>query len=279
MKKLILTTLALAGLFCMSEAQVKMPAPSPVQTLKQDFGLSSIELTYSRPSLKGRKVVGEQDPWDVIWRTGANAATRLRFNDPVMIGGKMLDSGTYVLYTIPHKKGDWDVVINKGINNWGTDGYKESEDVVRFTATPGKVKKMKTETFTMQFENIKPESCDLSIMWDDWWLSFPITVNIKDKIRSQVEAALQTDKKPYWQAANFYYDWEKDYAKALDNVNKAIEGNQQGFWMFLLKAKILRSMGRNDEAKAAAQKTVELATTAKNDAYIKQGNDLIKELK
>lgn len=279
MKKLILTTLALAGLFCMSEAQVKMPAPSPVQTLKQDFGLSSIELTYSRPSLKGRKVVGDQDPWGVIWRTGANAATRLRFNDPVTIGGKWIDSGIYVLYTIPREKDDWDVIINKGINNWGTDGYKESEDVVRFTATPGKVKKMKTETLTMQFENIKAESCDLAIMWDDWWLSFPITVNIKDKIKQQVEAALQTDKKPYWQAANFYYEWEKDYPKALENIDKAIEGNKQGFWMYLVKAKILRSMGRNDEAKAAAQKTVELATTAKNDAYIKQGNDLIKELK
>lgn len=279
MKKLIPTLFVIAGMCFTANAQVKMPAPSPTQTLKQDFGLSSIELTYSRPSLKGRKILGQQDPWGKVWRTGANAATRIRFNDPVTIGGKLVDSGTYVLYTVPREKEAWDVIINKGLNNWGTDGYKESEDVHRFTVSPTKIKKMKVETFTMQFENIKPESCDLNIMWDNWSLSFPITVNIKDKIRSQIETALATDKKPYWQAANFYYDWDKDYTKALDNVNKAIEGNAQGFWMYLLKGKILQSMGRTDEAKTAAQKTVELATTAKNDAYIKQGNDLLKELK
>jgi tetratricopeptide (TPR) repeat protein len=94
-----------------------------------------------------------------------------------------------------------------------------------------------------------------------------------------VETALKGDKKPYWNAANFYYEWDKDYPKALENVNKAIEENKTGFWMYLLKAKILRDMGNKSEATMAAQKCVELATTAKNDAYIKQGGDLIKELK
>lgn len=279
MKKIILTAFVFSGLLCTTQAQIKMPAPSPVQTIKQDFAMSSIELTYSRPSLKGRKVLGEQDPWGKVWRTGANAATKIRFNEPVEIAGKMIDSGTYVIYTIPREKEPWDVIINKGLNNWGSDGYKESEDVHRFTAGPEKNKKQHTETFTMQFGNIKPESCELSIMWSDWTLSFQINVNIKNKIREQVEAALKGDKKPYWQAANFYYEWDKNYEKALEMVNKAIEGNATGFWMYLQKAKILRDMGNKADALTAAQKCVELATTAKNDAYIKQGNDLVKELK
>jgi hypothetical protein len=216
-----------------STAQVKMPQPSSTQTIKQDFGLSTVELTYSRPNLKGRKIIGDQDPWDQIWRTGANAATRIKFLDEVTIGGKKIDTGTYVIYTIPHKDGVWDVIINKGITNWGSDGYKESEDVVRFKAEIVKNKKQNIETFTMQFANVKAESLDVQLMWNNWSLSFPITTNIKDKLRGQIETALQGEKKPYWNAANFYYEWDKDYAKALENVNKAIEGNAKGFWMYL----------------------------------------------
>ena len=54
-------------------AQLRMPAPSPTQTIKQDFGLSSIELTYSSPAIKGRKIFGELVPYGKMWRTGAKA--------------------------------------------------------------------------------------------------------------------------------------------------------------------------------------------------------------
>jgi hypothetical protein len=279
MRKLLAAAIMFAVFTTTAGAQVKMPAASPVQTIKQDFGTASIELTYSRPSLKGRKILGDQDPWDKVWRTGANGATRIKLNEPVMMGGKQIDTGTYVLYTIPSQKGDWTVIINRGLTNWGTDGYKESEDVARFTVSPMRKLKQKTETFTIQFTDIKAESCNLAIMWDKWALYIPITVNLKDKLRSQIETALQGEKKPYWQAAGFYYEWDKNYPKALENVNKAIEGNAKGFWMYLLKAKVLKEMGQKAEALAAAEKCVELATEAKNDAYIKQGSDIVKELK
>jgi hypothetical protein len=279
MRKILAAAAMLAFIQTATVAQVRMPAPSPTQTIKQNFGMASIELTYSRPSLKGRKVLGSQDPWDKVWRTGANAATQIRFNEPVTIGGKMVDTGSYVIYTIPSEKGDWTVIINKGLTNWGSDGYKESEDVARFMITPMRKLKQKTETFTMQFMDIKDESCSLAIMWDDWSLSIPIVVNIKDKLRAQVEAALQGEKKPYWTAAQFYYNWDKNYAKALENANKALEGTPKGFWIYLLKAKAHKELGQKNEAVAAAKKCVEFATEEKNDAYIKQGNDLIKELK
>ena len=100
MKK-ILSAIALAGFALLSTAQVKMPAPSPTQTIKQDFGIGNIELTYSRPSIKGRKIFGDLVPFNKLWRTGANAATKIVFSEPVEMGGKKVDTGTYVLYTIP----------------------------------------------------------------------------------------------------------------------------------------------------------------------------------
>ena len=105
MKKLFFAVTVIAALnIGHSNAQVKMPAPSPTQTIKQDFGIGSIELTYSRPSAKGRKVFGDVVPDGKLWRTGANAATRISFSEPVEIGGKKLDSGTYVLYTVPNQQ-------------------------------------------------------------------------------------------------------------------------------------------------------------------------------
>ncbi|TMN75494.1 hypothetical protein CWB64_18615 [Pseudoalteromonas sp. S410] len=88
--------------------------------------MGRIELTYSRPNIKGRplfKEGSELAPLGKLWRTGANAATRLYFSDNVMMGGKLLDTGSYVLYTIPGKE-TWEIIVNKGLNNWGTDGYK-----------------------------------------------------------------------------------------------------------------------------------------------------------
>src|SRR6187549_3075220 len=132
MKKIFMSAIAIAGFSMLSMAQVKMPAPSPVQTVKQDFAIGSIELTYSRPAAKGRKIFGDLVPYGKLWRTGANAATKIVFSEPVDFGGKKVDTGTYVLYTIPGED-NWEVILNKGLTNWGIDGYKENQDVIRFT--------------------------------------------------------------------------------------------------------------------------------------------------
>src|SRR4051812_36059567 len=97
-----------------ANAQVKMPAPSPTQTIKQDFATGTIELTYSRPAAKGRKIFGDLVPFNKLWRTGANAATIIKFSEPVDINGKHLDSGSYALYTMPGVD-TWDIILNKGI--------------------------------------------------------------------------------------------------------------------------------------------------------------------
>ena len=278
MKKFFLTILS-AGFISFGFSQVRMPAPSPTEFIKQDFGLSSIELTYSRPSLKGRKIIGEVEPWNVMWRTGANAATKIRFNDPVEISGHKIDSGSYALYTIPQKNGDWTFILNKGFNNSGVSGYNESEDVFR-----GKIKatknSSKVETLTMQFSDLKSESCVLNIKWEDFALQIPITVHVKDKIRTQIESALQSDKKPYWQAAQFYNEYDNNKAKALEMIDAAIaQTDKPQFYMVYYKAKIQKDMGDKKGAMATSQKSLDLSREAKNDTYVLMNEKLMKELK
>ena len=276
-KLLVFATVALCTIE--AHAQVTMPAPSTTQTIIQDFGMGKIELTYSRPGIKGRLLFGQMSelaPLGKPWRTGANAATKIHFSDNVSIGGKNLDSGSYVIYTIPNQS-QWDVVLSKGTAYPGSEGFKESDDAVRFKA-PVAATKDKIETFTMQFGNVKNESCELHLMWGNADVTVPITTNIKDRIRTQLEAALQGDKKPYYQAANFYYDYDKNYTKALENINKATAENPKAFYMFLQKARIQKDMGDKTGAKASAMKTIELAKEAKNADYENFANQLIKQL-
>ncbi|MEI7472662.1 MAG: DUF2911 domain-containing protein [Chitinophagaceae bacterium] len=277
MKKIIVSFLIAIAITNSSFAQVKMPQPSSTQFIKQDFGMGNIELTYSRPNAKGRKIFGDLVPFNKIWRTGANAATRLHFNDAVEIGGKKIDTGSYVLYTIPGID-NWEIIINKGINNWGTDGYKEAEDVARFKVEPTKLKG-KLETLTMQFADIKPESCTLQINWEKMGISIPFTTNIKDRLRVQIEAALQGDKKPFWQAAQFYNEYDKNLTKALENVSKGIEASPKAYWMYIYKAKIQKEMGDIAGAKESSMKSLALAKEEKNEDYVKINEEFLKKLK
>jgi len=276
MKKVASAILLIAFSTTISFAQVRMPAPSPTQTIQQDFGLGSIELVYSRPGAKGRKIFGDLVPWNKIWRTGANAATRIHFSDMVELNGRRIDTGTYVLYTVPNLD-YWEIVLNAGVKNWGTDGYKESDDIIRFKVEPAKMK-TKMETFTMQFANVKPESCELQIMWEKTMVSIPILANIKEKIKTQIDAAMLTDKKPYWQAAQYYNEYEHNLAKALDNCTKAFDDNNKAYWILLYKAKIQKEMGDNAGAMVSSKKSLELAKEAKNDDYVKMNEELQRKL-
>src|SRR2546423_701340 len=113
LRKFILSAGICLALFASNAQQLKTPAASPGQTIKQDFGISSIELSYSRPGIKGRKIFGDLVPYGQVWRTGANAATHIKFGDDVTIGGQPLKAGEYAIYTIPNEK-EWDIIINKG---------------------------------------------------------------------------------------------------------------------------------------------------------------------
>ncbi len=258
--------------------QVRMPAASTTQTIKQDFGMGAIELTYSRPNVKGRKLFmdkSELAPFGEVWRTGANSATRIHFSDKVNIGGHDLDSGSYAIYTIPNKT-EWTIIINKGDKDWGTE-YKKDWDLFRFNVPVMKYP-LFVETFTMNFQNIKNESCDLRLVWGNTAVNVPITTKIMDRLRAGIESALQGEKKPYQAAATFYYEMDKNYPKALENINQAIAMNNKAYWLYLLKARIQKDMGDNTGARASAQKTVELATEQKNPDYVRSANMLIASL-
>jgi tetratricopeptide (TPR) repeat protein len=276
-KKFFFCSAAFLSLIAAQAQPIKTPAPSPTQTIKQEFGISNVELTYSRPNIKGRKVFGDLVPYGKLWRTGANAATRIKFADDVKIGGTDVKAGEYVLYTIPTES-EWEVVLNKGLSNWGIDGYKQEEDVARVKVKSAKLNESQ-ETFTMQFVNVKPSSADLQIMWDKTAVNVPITTDIDKKIMAQINNAMNKDNRPYFQSAMYYMESGKDMNQALAWFDKAVEQNPSAFWIHHQRANALAKLGKKEDARAAANKSIELAKQAKNDDYVKLNEKLLADLK
>lgn len=277
LQKLILCGVAVLTLWTAEAQQLRTPAASPTQTIKQDFGISSVELTYSRPAMKGRKVFGDLVPYGKLWRTGANAASRIKFADDVQIGGTTLKAGEYVVYTIPAQN-EWEVIFNKGLTNWGVDGYKESDDVARV-----KVKAIKLdepiESFTMQFMDIKPNSTNLYIAWDKTAVAVPITTDVDSKVMAQINNTILKDSRPYAAAAAYYLETGRDINQALAWYDKALEQNPKAFWLYHQKANALVKAGKKEEARKTAQRSMELAKEANNNDYVRLNEKLLADLK
>ncbi|NOT52727.1 MAG: DUF2911 domain-containing protein [Chitinophagaceae bacterium] len=276
MRKLFFAAIAVFGFFLADAQTLTTPQPSPTQTIKQNFGLSNIELSYSRPGMKGRKIFGDLVPFGKVWRTGANNATTITFADEVTIGGTKIKAGKYGLVTIPEKK-SWTIIITKQLDVTSPAGYKQDQDVVRVEANTMSMDES-MESFTMQFANIKPTSCELHIMWDRTAVSLPITTEIDKKITDQIDQLMNKDNKPYFSAAMYYMESGKDLNQALAWFDKGVELQPNAFWIHHQRANCLAKLGKKDEAKAAAEKSKALATEQKNDDYVALNDKLLAEL-
>lgn len=275
MKNLFLA-LALLVSFGAAAQGIKTPSPSPSQTLKQEFALSSIEINYSRPLVKGRKIFGDLVPYGKMWRTGANGATKITFGEDVKVGGVAIKAGSYALYSIPNKA-EWEIIFNKGINNGGLSGYKTEEDVARFKVK-AETLPFSIESFTIDIADVKANTASIDLLWDNVLVQIPVEADIDSKIMSQIDNALKTDSRPYFQAASYYFDNGKDLKKALEWANKAVEAQPEAFWVAHLKAKIQAKSGDKAGAKATALKSIALAKEAKNDDYVALNEKLIATL-
>jgi hypothetical protein len=275
MKKVVVLLFVLFSVGASAQG-IKTPAPSPTQTLKQDFALSSIEITYSRPAAKGRKIFGDLVPFGKIWRTGANAATKVTFGEDVKVGGVPVKAGSYAIYSVPTAN-EWEIIINKGANNSGLTGYKTEDDVARFKVESMKLPMM-IENFTIILGNLTASSADIQILWENTAVQIPVVADIDSKIMAQINSAMTVDSRPYFQAASYYFDNGKDINKALEWANKAVEAQPTAYWVMHLKAKVQAKAGDKVGAKATAMKSIEMAKQAKNDDYVVLNQKLIAGL-
>jgi hypothetical protein len=277
MKRLYLAICCLALLYGAEAQQIRTPQPSTAQTIKQDFGLGTIEISYSRPNMRGRKIFGDLVPYGKVWRTGANNATTITFSDEVIIGDVKVPAGKYGLLSIPDAN-EWTLIISKQTNVTAPSAYKQDQDVVRIKTKPIALA-TPVETFTLQIANVSDTRCELHLMWDKTAVALPISTEIDSRVMQQIENTLIKDSRPYYAGAMYYLDNGKDLNQAVVWFNKAIEQNPKAYWVHYQKARALAKLGKKQEALQASQTSLQLAKEAGNDDYVVLNQKLQAELK
>ncbi|MDB5061359.1 MAG: hypothetical protein JWP67_1202 [Mucilaginibacter sp.] len=217
----LFTILMACGTLKTYAQEPRIPESSSTQTIIQDFGLGKITVTYSRPNVKGRKIFGGINPYGEVWRTGANAATVITFNENVIVEGNKVPAGTYSLFSIPDEK-MWTIILNKTSKQWGAYSYKQADDLLRFKVKPVEVKE-KRETLTMQFANSTTKTTDFYIVWDHTAVPIHIQTDDDAQITANIDKLMKGDikKRPYFNAIQYYYENDKDLNKAMTCVLEA----------------------------------------------------------
>ncbi|MEQ1744123.1 MAG: DUF2911 domain-containing protein [Saprospiraceae bacterium] len=280
-KSYCLLVLAFLASATLGFAQIKTPQPSPVGSFSQNIGLIKVDVEYSRPSAKGRKIFGSLVPFGDMWRTGANAATKVTFSDAVKVNFNALDKGSYALYTIPGEK-EWTIIFYKNTTFWGVPDAKDfkEEDVAARFSVPVKMLSNKVETFTMNIGNLANDGGDIEMSWENTLVVIPIKIDTDTKVMADIKSTMAGPKaNDYYSAARYYFEEGKDMEQALEWVNKNLEMAGDKFWVLRLKANIQAKLGKYKDAIATATKSTELATADGNSDYPRMNAESIAEWK
>jgi hypothetical protein len=167
----IATSLLCLVVVAASQQQDKSKRPSP--PAKADVALKgkTITIDYSRPSAKGRKIVGGVVPLNQVWRTGANEATTFTTPVDLTVGNAKVPAGTYTLYTLPSENG-WKLIINKQTGQWGTE-YDQKQDLARVDMQSAKTAQP-VEQFTISFQKKSEDAANLVMQWENTSVSVPM---------------------------------------------------------------------------------------------------------
>src|SRR5262252_10729702 len=194
------------------EKKIEFPAASQHSVVKQRVGLTDVEVDYSRPNRNDREIFGGLVPYGKLWRTGANAVTKIKFSKPVTLGGKEIPAGDYALFTIPTAD-EWTIIVSKDAKVQSAADYKQENDAARITAKPEPIPNP-VETFTIGLGDVKGASATLNFLWDKTRVPVKLTTGDVEQVSKQLDAVVNSgtplDARMAYQAAAFYYDNNKD---------------------------------------------------------------------
>lgn len=277
MKKITLLTI----LFAVSmgiQAQIVTPQPSPSSTLIQQVGLTDVSLEYSRPSMRGRVIFGDLVPYDKLWRTGANARTKITFSDDVMIGSQELKAGSYAIFTKPSAS-NWEVIFYTEPNAGGVpDELDQSKVAAKVTAEVHQIP-MPIETFTITFDDLSDNSATLGLLWENTYVGVKIDVPTEKKVQKNIENVMNgPGAGDYYAAAVYYLTSDKDINQAKAWMEKAMSMTKEpAFWQLRQQSLIYAKAGDKKLAIETAKKSLAASEAAGNADYVKMNKDSLKE--
>ncbi|MFS4467806.1 DUF2911 domain-containing protein [Maribacter sp. 2210JD10-5] len=251
-------------------AQINKPSLSPKKTVNETVGLCEVVIEYGQPNKQGRQIFGGLIPYGKVWRTGANASTKLTFDRDVTLMDNKIPAGTYGLYSIPDEK-EWTIIIHKNSEFWGSGGYEPNNDLLRFKVSVTPLKDT-LETLAIGFENFTTNGGDMYIAWENTKIIMPLFVDsdaiifkeISDKI---INTSDPVEAQTYFDAAQFYYLKEKDLVQAAQWFEKAMELRPEAFWFTYYRAELAFRQKNYKVAKTNAEKSLKAAKASPSTDY------------
>lgn len=255
----------------------ELPVPSPYAEVMQKVGLTDVKVEYSRPGVKERKIFGGLLKWGQVWRTGANASTKITFSTDATVGGEEIKAGTYSVFT-QLEEGAFVVMFNSDVN--ASEGsFKADNNVLEAKAKV--LESEMTETFTITFSNLTENTAELTFQWEKSKWSVPIKVEADEMAMKNIEQKIKDIENSYGAynaAARYYLEHDKDLDQALAWSKKSVEISAQ-FWNTITLSKIYAAKGDYKNAIKVAEQSKALAEKANYDAYIKMNDENIKAWK
>jgi len=259
-----------AGPLAYSQTELDLPLASQAAQVKQRLGVTDITITYHRPMVNGRKVWDALVPSGKVWRAGANENTTIEFSTPVSVEGKPLPAGTYGLHMIPNAD-KWTVIFSKMAVAWGSYTYDQSEDALRVDVKP-RPNEME-EALEYEFENLKPESVDVTLKWEKIAVPFKVAVTDADSvipyIKNQMRGRAQYSWTPTEEAAQYCLTKKTNLEDGLKWAELSIQ-NEERFENLTTKADILQALNKGDEAKKVRDHAMQLATPVQLYSHARQ---------
>ena len=262
-----LTVLVAASTSFAQSTQLNIPRDSQRASVTQRIGITDITVNYHRPLVKGRTVWGKVVPYGQVWRAGANENTTITFTDAVSIEGKPLEKGTYGLHMIPNQD-QWTVIFSKVNTAWGSFTYKESEDALRVNVKPQAADM--EEALAYEIDQPTENSAVITMRWEKVAVPFKVGVDVNNIVDAALKAQMRGLPQYTWDgwddAANYLLAHKVNLDEALEYSNRSV-GSEPRYENYNTKSQILEAMGKKDEAKAAHDKAVEIATPIQLHQY------------
>ncbi|MFZ9942935.1 MAG: DUF2911 domain-containing protein [Bacteroidia bacterium] len=261
LKNLLVATLMFSAT-SQSFAQLQLPQPSPAASVMQTIGLTDVTVEYASPGAKGRSIFGGLVPYNELWRTGANASTKISFSRDVTIMGNKIPKGKYALLSIPNQS-EFTVILSKDVNA-SVDSYKKEDDLARFMVKPTSCDFR--ERMIFYFSDFSDSKGMLVMEWERTRISIPVEFDTDAQAMESISKELGRTWRVYNSAARYHLDNKKELDKGMTYVDQSIALKADWFnhWT---KAQLYAAMNNNAEAYKFAVKAKELGYKASNFWY------------
>ncbi len=170
-----------AAVFAAAACLAAMPASaqSPKDEASVAVGGKTISVKYSAPSVRGRKIFGDDglianDQHYPVWRAGANEATALHTDADLTIGTLKVPKGDYTLFVLVKDPNAWELIVSKDTGEWGLS-YKDNMDLGRVKMTMSKPAAL-VERLKYELTSPGPGKAKVTLSWENHVGSVAIAV-------------------------------------------------------------------------------------------------------